>query len=110
MFHYLDKYALDGNATKAIFEHFRNLLTAAAILAAGQWLSKHGMAANVHGLVKQPDGGVLSMIGIGLIVIAVMNAQVKMLWVGYKGLWIVLMWAVHIGFAVGGLFAYSMLH
>lgn len=33
-FHLLDKYAQNDEATKAIFEHFRNVATAAALFAA----------------------------------------------------------------------------
>ncbi len=35
MFDHIAKYAHDDDKTKAIFEHFRNLLTAGAVLRGG---------------------------------------------------------------------------
>lgn len=108
MLEHIAKYAHDDDKTKAIFEHFRNLLTAGAVLGAGQWLSKQ--PANVHGFLIQLGGGVLSLIGIWLILVAVMNAQAKMVRAGIKGVWLVLMWIAHIFFVAYGFFAYWMLH
>ncbi|ANW50104.1 hypothetical protein N4S61_07495 [Burkholderia pseudomallei] len=107
MFDHIAKYAHDDDKTKAIFEHFRNLLTAGAVLGAGQWLSKQPV--NAHGYLIQLGGGVLSIIGIWLILLAVMNAQAKMVRTGIKGVSLVLMWMTHIFFVSYGLFAYWML-
>jgi uncharacterized membrane protein YidH (DUF202 family) len=109
MLHLFDKYVNDDK-TKAIFEHFRNLLTSGAVMAMGQWLARRLVGAKIDDFLVTLGGSILVMVGIALLLLAVLNAQAKMKKAGFDRKSLAALWAVHSFLVVYGIFAHSMLH
>ncbi len=109
-FHHLDRYARDNEATKAIFEHFRNVITAAAVGAAGAWLTKHAALNSFRGFVNFVSGAMLGFISLGLIWIVITNASYRLAAAGFSKKWALVLWGGYCAFAVTGLLSYANGH
>jgi hypothetical protein len=105
----LHKYAESDDATKAIFEHFRNLMTAVAVGAAGLWLVQRP----IHGLSDAMDrlaGFALALIAACLFYIAILNASLRMIKARVRGWRRWLLWGVYAVLAWTGLSTFVALH
>jgi hypothetical protein len=102
-FHYLDRISKDNEATKAVFEHFRNVATAGAVGAAGVWLTKDATFHTFRGIVLCMTGGALWIIALALFQITVTNASHRL---GFSSWWKLILWVFYTWVVLGGLFTY----
>jgi hypothetical protein len=107
-FDLLNKCADSDDATKAIFEHFRNVLTAGAVGAAGAWMAHRGSINSAQGLITHVEGFLLVILSFGLLYLAMTNAQVRMAKAGYGGWRIRLVSIFYGALVVGGLTTYAV--
>jgi hypothetical protein len=98
-------FAKDDNATKAIFEHVRNLLTVAALIAAGGWLTKRP-APDFAGWLAHVQGWAILLVAVYLEGILVTNARIRLTKAGYSGAARTSVWVVHLLFVFCGLLTY----
>ena len=86
---FIDKYTRDEAVTKAIFEHFRNMMTVVAVVAvvavgavgavgaAGAWLLRR-QTTRLSDLIDHLAGFALAMMAVGLFYLAIRDAGVRM--------------------------------
>lgn len=101
----MHRLAKDDNATRALLEHFRNLLTVAALVGAGSWLTKRP-TTDFAGWAAYVQGWILSFIAIHLEYLLVANSAMRLHKAGYNGWWTAPMWFLHGLFVVGGVLTY----
>lgn len=109
-FHKLDKYATNNEATRAIFDHFRNIITCAALYAATEWLRLRGNFHSVDGIINYLSGATLGLISTGLAWIAITNASYRLHQAGFSSRSTKLLWFFYCSLAVAGVFRYTTLH
>jgi|SRR6185437_7742960 hypothetical protein len=74
---FIDRYTRDEAATKAIFEHFRNMMTVVAVGAAGAGLLRR-RTTGLSDLIDHLAGFALAMMAVGLFYLAIRDAGVRM--------------------------------
>ncbi len=108
-FHLLDKVALDDDATKAVFEHFRNVGVVATIEVASVWLQRHATYDSLRGLMTALAGGVLQLIVFALLQLVIMNASVRLTRAGFfeKKRLMFALWGIYLALGATGWVVYA---
>lgn len=109
LFDFLDEYADDVEATNAIFEHFRNMMTAVAVGAAGAWLIRRPITG-LGDLIDRLAGFALAVIAVGLFYLAITNAGVRMKRAGERRWRVWLFGLVYALLAWAGLSTFATFH
>lgn len=107
-FHHLDRISSNDDATKAVFEHFRNMSTCAAVGAAGVWVAGKGDFSSFRGIVTGTIGGTLWFISLCLFNIAIANATHRMRKAGFNKGWSFLLWVFYAYIVVGGFILFAI--
>ncbi|GJH30234.1 hypothetical protein [Caballeronia novacaledonica] len=105
---FINRIAADNEATKAVFEHVRNLATSAAVGAAGVWLIKQGSYSTFRGIVSGVAAVLLWMTSLWLMQLAVTNAGNRLKKAGSWNVWINLVWTLYVCVLVSGLYGFAM--
>lgn len=109
---FIDKYTRDEAVTKAIFEHFRNMMTVVAVVAvgaAGAWLLRR-QTTGLSDLIDHLAGFALAMMAVGLFYLAIRDAGIRMAKAGEHRWRVWMLWLVYIVLAFAGLSTFATFH
>jgi hypothetical protein len=104
---FIDRIAADNEATKAVFEHVRNLATSVAVGAAGVWLIKQGSHTTFRGAASGVAAVLLWMTSLWLMQLATANASNRLKRAGFSKGWMTVVWTLYVCVLVSGLLGFA---